>query len=549
MDILSFSSFGYEGKIIRVEADLRVGLPVIDIVGLPGNAIKEAKERMKVAIKNSRLEFPQSRILINLSPANLKKEGSSFDLPIALSVLIAKLNRGVSVLSEMKVMVMGELELSGSVRGVRGVLGAVATGCEEGIKYFIVPKANEKEASILKNVTVCGVSTLKEAFEIIDALEINYYKQKALGQLDDKKDKNISDNTNNIEILWSKDTENIQCDSGFDYEGFEDIKGQEKLIRILEIAAAGGHNLITYGPPGCGKTLSLRRFQSLLPDMDFKTSHEVTRIYSIAGLLEENEDKENMLIKRPPFRMPHPNASLEGMIGGAGTCLPGEISLAHGGVLFLDEATQFKSTVLQTLRSPLETGRVTLSRAGRSTTFPANFQLLVACNPCPCGNFGAIGKVCTCMPQTIESYWKKLTAPLLDRIDLRISLFPPKASSLLEKSKYSIKDLRKKIKIARLMQKERVKSKDKEILTFIEYKNANLLPRETQSFCNLTDDATRLFSSMGGEEGLSGRGLHAVLKIARSIADLEGIEKTNSSHLEEAFSLRQWEDFLPDFLQ
>lgn len=551
MDILSFSSFGYEGKIIRVEADLRVGLPVIDIVGLPGNAVKEAKERMKVAIKNSHLEFPQARILINLSPANLKKEGSSFDLPIALSVLIAKLNRGVSVLSEMKVMVMGELELSGNVRAVRGVLGAIATGSDEGIKYFIVPKENEKEASILKNVKICGVSTLKEAFEVIDALEINYYKQKALGELEHKKSKNIHDKINNVEILWSKDAENMQLDSGFDYESFEDIKGQQNLIRALEIAAAGGHNLITYGPPGCGKTLSLRRFQSLLPDMDFKTSHEVTRIYSVAGLLEENVNTENILIKRPPFRMPHPNASLEGMIGGAGMCLPGEISLAHGGVLFLDEATQFKSTVLQTLRSPLETGRVTLSRAGRSSTFPANFQLLVACNPCPCGNFGATGKVCTCMPQTIESYWKKLTAPLLDRIDLRISLFPPKASNLLEKSKYSIEDLREKIKTARLMQKERFVPKDNKTkkATFIEYKNANLLPRDTDTVCNLTDEAMRLFSTRGEEEGLSGRGFHAVLKIARSIADLEGIEKINSSHLDEAFSLRHWEDFLPDFLQ
>ncbi len=548
MDILSFSSFGYEGEIIRVEADLRPGLPVIDIVGLPGSAVKEAKERMKVAIKNSKIEFPQSRILINLSPADLRKDGSSFDLPIALSVLIARLNRGASILNEVKIMVMGELELSGSVRPVRGVLGAVATGVQHGIEYFVVPKENEKEASILKNIHVFGVSTLEQAFSTVDSIEIEYYQKKATQKLEDIKDKeSIYDDK--IEIVWTTEKNNMQHDSGFDEESFKDIKGQNNLVRALEIAAAGGHNLLAYGPPGCGKTLSLRRFQSLLPDMDFKTSHEVTRIYSVAGLLGENSSEKDVLIHRPPFRMPHPNASLEGMIGGAGTCLPGEISLAHGGVLFLDEATQFKTTVLQTLRSPLETGRITVSRAGRSSTFPANFQLLVACNPCPCGNFGAEGKVCTCMPQVIENYWKKLTAPLLDRIDLRIPVFPPSATNLLEDTKYSIEDLRVDIKKARELQYERShKTVEKDPPSFIEYKNANLLPRDTSSICKLSEEASRTFSDLTEKKQLSGRGSHAVLKIARTIADIEGTNKIATVHLEEAFSLRQWSNFLPDFL-
>ena len=548
MDILSFSSFGYEGEIIRVEADLRPGLPVIDIVGLPGSAVKEAKERMKVAIKNSKIEFPQSRILINLSPADLRKDGSSFDLPIALSVLIARLNRGASILNEVKIMVMGELELSGSVRPVRGVLGAVATGVQHGIEYFVVPKENEKEASILKNIHVFGVSTLEQAFSTVDSIEIEYYQKKATQKLEDIKDKE-SMYDDKIEIVWTTEKNNMQHDSGFDEESFKDIKGQNNLVRALEIAAAGGHNLLAYGPPGCGKTLSLRRFQSLLPDMDFKTSHEVTRIYSVAGLLGENSSEKDVLIHRPPFRMPHPNASLEGMIGGAGTCLPGEISLAHGGVLFLDEATQFKTTVLQTLRSPLETGRITVSRAGRSSTFPANFQLLVACNPCPCGNFGAEGKVCTCMPQVIENYWKKLTAPLLDRIDLRIPVFPPSATNLLEDTKYSIEDLRVDIKKARELQYERShKTVEKNPPSFIEYKNANLLPRDTSSICRLSEEASRTFSNLTEKKQLSGRGSHAVLKIARTIADIEGTSKIATVHLEEAFSLRQWSNFLPDFL-
>ena len=548
MDILSFSSFGYEGEIIRVEADLRPGLPVIDIVGLPGSAVKEAKERMKVAIKNSKIEFPQSRILINLSPADLRKDGSSFDLPIALSVLIARLNRGASILNEVKIMVMGELELSGSVRPVRGVLGAVATGVQHGIEYFVVPKENEKEASILKNIHVFGVSTLEQAFSTVDSIEIEYYQKKATQKLEDIKDKE-SMYDDKIEIVWTTEKNNMQHDSGFDEESFKDIKGQNNLVRALEIAAAGGHNLLAYGPPGCGKTLSLRRFQSLLPDMDFKTSHEVTRIYSVAGLLGENSSEKDVLIHRPPFRMPHPNASLEGMIGGAGTCLPGEISLAHGGVLFLDEATQFKTTVLQTLRSPLETGRITVSRAGRSSTFPANFQLLVACNPCPCGNFGAEGKVCTCMPQVVENYWKKLTAPLLDRIDLRIPVFPPSATNLLEDTKYSIEDLRVDIKKARELQYERShRTVEKDPPSFIEYKNANLLPRDTSSICRLSEEASRTFSDLTEKKQLSGRGSHAVLKIARTIADIEGTNKIATVHLEEAFSLRQWSNFLPDFL-
>ncbi|MGP1438585.1 MAG: YifB family Mg chelatase-like AAA ATPase [Treponema sp.] len=547
MDILSFSSFGYEGEIIRVEADLRTGLPVIDIVGLPGSAVKEAKERMKVAIKNSMLEFPQSRILINLSPADLKKEGSSFDLPIALSVLVARINRGASVLNEVKVMVMGELELSGNVKAVNGVLGAVATGSQQGIKYFVVPKENEQEASILKNINVFGVSNLKEAFQTIDKIEIEYYKKKATERLEDSKNKEDT-YKEDFEVIWTNEKNNMQHDSGFNEESFKDIKGQNNLIRALEIAAAGGHNLLAYGPPGCGKTLALRRFQSLLPDMDFKTSHEVTRIYSVAGLLGENSSEKDVLIRRPPFRMPHPNASLEGMIGGAGNCLPGEISLAHGGVLFLDEATQFKATVLQTLRSPLETGRITVSRAGRSSTFPANFQLLLACNPCPCGNFGADGKVCTCMPQVVENYWKKLTAPLLDRIDLRIPVFPPSASTILEETTHSIEDLRSKIKKARELQWERSHSKKEIPPSFIEYKNANLLPRDTSSICSLSDEANKVFSSLTEKEQLSGRGSHAVLKIARTIADIEGIDKIATVHLEEAFSLRKWSNFLPDFL-
>ena len=564
MEILSFSSFGYEGELIKVEADLRRGLPVIDIVGLPGSAVKEARDRMRAAIRNSGLEFPVSRILINLSPADQKKEGSGFDLPIAIAVLTAKEAEKNSAEVKAKaqtiiprdedrveesVMIMGELELSGRVRPVRGLIGAISAGRSQGIKYFIVPKENEAEALIEDGINVFGVSDLIEALEFFYQIENGKFNTKPKGL---KKESFPYTGTAPL-FVWSdtEETENFdfQKDSKKKFvlvKGFEDIRGQDGLIRALEIAAAGGHNLIAYGPPGCGKTLSLSRFPLLLPDMDEKTAMETTRIYSIAGLLPQSSPR---LLKRPPFRMPSQNASMEGIIGGAGKCMPGEVSLAHGGVLFLDEAAQFKASVLQSLRAPLETGSVTLSRAGRSSTFPARFQLLLAINPCPCGNFGSPGKVCTCLPYEIEKYWKKLTAPLLDRIDIRVPVMPPKPENILAEAKYSTQTMREKIKNARLVQWERLKftNKEKKVQNII-YENAKLSPQETAVVCKMSSDAERFFSVIVNSKKLSGRGSHALLKISRTIADIESNKNISLAHIEEAAALRQWIKYLPDFL-
>lgn len=564
MEILSFSSFGYEGELIKVEADLRRGLPVIDIVGLPGSAVKEARDRMKAAIRNSGLEFPASRILINLSPADQKKEGSGFDLPIAIAVLTAKEAEKKSAevkakaqtiipqdegRAEESVMIMGELELSGRVRPVRGLIGAISAARSQGIKYFIVPKENEAEALIEDGINVFGVSDLIEALEFFYQIENGKFNTKPKGL----KKENSPDTGTAPLFVWS-DTEepedfNFEKDSKKEFglvKGFEDIRGQDGLIRALEIAAAGGHNLIAYGPPGCGKTLSLSRFPLLLPDMDEKTAMETTRIYSIAGLLPQSNPR---LLKRPPFRMPSQNASMEGIIGGAGKCMPGEVSLAHGGVLFLDEAAQFKASVLQSLRAPLETGSVTLSRAGRSSTFPAHFQLLLAINPCPCGNFGNPGKVCTCLPYEIEKYWKKLTAPLLDRIDIRVPVMPPKPENILAEAKYSTQTMREKIKNARLIQWERLTfvNKEKKMQNII-YENSKLSPQETAEVCKMSGEAERLFSVIVNSKKLSGRGSHALLKISRTIADIESSKNISLAHIEEAAALRQWIKYLPDFL-
>ena len=604
MTIMSFASFGYEGEIIKVEADLRRGLPIVDIVGLPGSAVKEARERMRAAIGNSDLSFPQERILINLSPADQKKEGSGFDLPIALAVLQA----GCAL--DVPVMVIGELELSGRVRPVRGVLGALISGSAAGIQYFIVPKENEAEARIQQGVRIYGVETLREALECLYAIEaelraendresnaggnsgglseqegVGYTGNPLLQDVAIPVGNALSQRTSayrigsvaeaalSVTASWSEPS---QADaaantgtSGF----FEEVYGQSELVRALHIAAAGGHSVLAYGPPGCGKTLSMQRFSSLLPDLDPKTAEEVTHIYSIAGLLP-NVPGHDVRIKRPPFRMPHPNASLEGMIGGAGKCMPGEISLAHGGTLFLDEAVQFKQTVLQTLRAPLETGTVTLSRAGRASTFPARFQLLMALNSCPCGNLGADGKVCTCMPAVVEQYWKKLTAPLIDRIDLRIPVFPPQSYGLSEKPCYNTADMRKKIAASDKLQRERYVAylrkaanrseaeafsahKQKGDTGFagnaqlgaqLSYKNVHLTPSALSALCPLTEEAERIFTHTAAKKELSGRGSHAILKIARTIADLAQEERIAVAHIEEAIRLREWSAFLPFFM-
>jgi len=604
MTIMSFASFGYEGEIIKVEADLRRGLPIVDIVGLPGSAVKEARERMRAAIGNSDLPFPQERILINLSPADQKKEGSGFDLPIALAVL------QTDCALDVPVMVIGELELSGRVRPVRGVLGALISGSAAGIEYFIVPKENEAEARIQQGVRIYGVETLQEALTCLYAIEAELRTEKECESNEDGKNggapaQDAAGHTGSSVLQdaaapadnaliqgktayrsgitaepiistaasWSEPSQADAAANTGTGGFFEEVYGQRELVRALHIAAAGGHSVLAYGPPGCGKTLSMQRFASLLPDLDPKTAEEVTHIYSIAGLLPSMRGHD-VRIKRPPFRMPHPNASLEGMIGGAGKCMPGEISLAHGGTLFLDEAVQFKQTVLQTLRAPLETGTVTLSRAGRATTFPARFQLLMALNSCPCGNLGADGKVCTCMPAVVEQYWKKLTAPLIDRIDLRIPVFPPQSYGLPEKPCYNTADMRKKIAASDKIQRERYAAylrkgfnggaaagtpvHNKAVAPSLacaaqsaaqlSYKNVHLTPSALSAVCPLTGEAERIFTHNAEKRELSGRGSHAILKIARTIADLAQEEVIAAPHIEEAIRLREWSSFLPFFM-
>ena len=375
-NIYSFSPFGYEGSLVSVEVDLRRGIPAVDVVGLADGAVKETRERVRSAVINSGFEFPQERVLISLSPADLKKEGAEFDLPVALGILNAKEDSGFI---EENVLVMGELELSGRVRAVKGIHAACSTAFASGIQYAVVPKANFEEACSIQGLKVVGVESLEEAASSLKDVT-------CFGKAFEIKKESAKS------VLFS------------DEEG-EDIDGLElpkRLIRAIEIAVAGKHNLLITGRHGCGKTMAVQRLIPLLtPKLTVDESQSVTRIWSLAGLMKPTEP----LVRKTPFRIPHQTASIEGICGGGPNCRPGEISLAHNGVLFLDEAAEFRSSVLQMLRVPLESHTITLSRAGRSTTYPANFQLIMATNPCPCGNYGSKEKICLCSAKSVEMYW------------------------------------------------------------------------------------------------------------------------------------------------
>ncbi|MBQ2549485.1 MAG: ATP-binding protein [Treponema sp.] len=545
MNILSFSPFGYEGSLVRVEVDLRRGIPAVDIVGLADGAVKESRERMRSAIRNSGFDFPPERVLISLSPADLKKEGAGFDLAVALAVLSAKksldfrerasggdaacgsdsaafASSAVAADSDVEadadcgdsVLVMGELELNGAVRPVRGIHAAVSTAVAGGVQLCIVPEANAREAREVCGSKVFCARNLTEAFYALYNRDAFSGKgaESALGE-----DSLLPEGAVNIGGVWF-------CHAGEDLD-ITVAKGQGFLTRALQVAAAGGHNVLAFGPPGCGKTLSLQRFPSLVPLLTPEEAQSVTRIYSIAGLLPP----ESPAIRIAPFRMPHQTATIEGMCGGGPRCSPGEISLAHNGVLFLDEAAEFRSSVLQMLRIPLESGRVTLSRAGRSTTFPADFQLLLATNPCPCGFYGSRDRLCLCSSHSVEQYWKKISGPLLDRVDIRVQVDLVKDKSCCNKG-LSLEELRLGVANAVTVQRERQGKK-----------NAKLSPEEVTLFCRMTDKARVLLDSAALRYDFSPRAVSSCMKLSRTIADIAGKELIDELSMKEAVSYRKCE--------
>jgi magnesium chelatase family protein len=400
--IYTFNNWGYEGSLVTVEVDLRRGIPATDIVGLADSAVKEERERVQCAIRNSGLEYPSERVLIALSPADLRKEGAGFDLPIALGVLQKKFTESV--------LVMGELELSGAIRPVRGVHAACSTALASGIKYAIVPMENLNEA-LESGIKAIGCDTLAYAFDLPEELSTRKIAS-AVGY----------DNTITFRepAAWA-------------------IEMTEKEMLALVVASSGRFNMMFFGSPGCGKTILMQYMQYLTPSLTEDESRSVKRVYSLAGLPIRDEIKVF-----PPFRMPHQTASIEGICGGGPNCRPGEISLAHNGVLFLDEAAEFRSSVLQMLRVPLDIKSITLSRAGRTTTYPANFQLLLALNPCPCGNYGSAQRICLCSAKSVDLYWRKIGGPLMDRVPIRLHIDPSEG----ERITYSLEELQSYVKRA-----------------------------------------------------------------------------------------------------
>ena len=404
MAIYSFSNFGYEGSLITVEVDLRRGIPATDIVGLADSEVKASRERVQCAIRNSNLEYPSERVLISLSPADIRKEWAGFDLPIALGILQKNFTENV--------LVMGELELSGAIRPVRGIHAACSTALANGILYAIVPTANLEEA-LATGIKAIGCDTLEYAYKFPEDLS-----------------------TRKVATVDSYD-ETITFREPDAYKDKIDLTEKEMLA--LVVGASGRFNMMFFGSPGCGKTILMQYMQYLQPSLSANEVQSVKRIYSLAGLGIKDETKVF-----PPFRMPHQTASIEGICGGGPNCRPGEITLAHNGVLFLDEAAEFRSSVLQMLRVPLENKSITLSRAGRTTTYPANFQLLLALNPCPCGNYGSSEKICLCSAKSVDLYWKKLSAPLLDRVPIRLHIDPAEG----ERKTYSLEELQSYVEIA-----------------------------------------------------------------------------------------------------
>ena len=401
--IYSFSPFGYNGSIVSVEVDLRHGIPATDIVGISDSAVKETLVRVQSAIRNSGLEYPNERVLISLSPADLKKEGNGFDLSISLGILQKQFTEDV--------LIMGELELSGCIRPVRGVNAACSTALSSGIQYAIVPTANLGEA-LATGIKAIGCDTLCDAYKLPDALS-----------------------TKNIETVGGYD----ETISFREPDEKLSIKMTEKEMLALVVGASGRFNMMFFGSPGSGKTRLMQYMQYLTPSLTEEESKSVKRIYSLAGYGNKDENKVF-----PPFRTPHQTASIEGICGGGPNCRPGEITLAHNGVLFLDEAAEFRNSVLQMLRVPLENRTITLSRAGRCTTYPANLQLLLALNPCPCGNYGSKDKICLCSAKEVELYWKKLSGPLLDRVSIRLHIDQSEG----ERKEYTLEDLQSYVKRA-----------------------------------------------------------------------------------------------------
>jgi magnesium chelatase family protein len=497
--VFSCAVIGLEGAVVQVEVDIARGLPSFTIVGLPDTAVQESRERVRAAIKNSGLAFPTTRLTVNLAPADLRKEGPAYDLPIALGILLANDQLWADLSS---CLFVGELSLDGTVRHTDGILPMVSVAKDEGFQRVFVPSVDAPEASLIKELEVIPVQSLGQLAMQLQGLE---------------------------EMLPYQPDFDIEEEPAPGYgTDMAHVKGQEHVKRALEVAAAGGHNVLMTGPPGAGKTLMARAMPSILPSMTIKEALEVTKIYSVSGLLPP----ETPLVRHRPFRSPHHTISHAGLVGGGQWPHPGEISLAHHGVLFLDEVPEFGTRVLEVMRQPMEDKVVTISRAQGTLTFPANFTLVAAMNPCPCGYFGDPTRECTCPLSMVSRYQKRLSGPLLDRIDIHIDV-PRVAYEKLTDDRLGepSEKIRQRVEKARRAQRER----------FADGKlscNADMGPAEVREYCQVDDAGRSLLRAAMEQLQMSARAFHRVLKLGRTIADLAGSETIQTAHLAEALQYR-----------
>ncbi|WP_286032592.1 YifB family Mg chelatase-like AAA ATPase [Brachyspira pilosicoli] len=499
--IYSEALYGIEGIPITIEVNISEGLPKFDVVGLPDQAVNEAKERVIAAINNSDRFFPPKRITINLAPADIKKSGSMYDLAFALGILSSSAQLFFSDFMN-NTIILGELALDGSVREVKGIFSMLLNAKELGIKNAIIPFNNMEEANIIEGLNLYPVKTLKEAMDVSEGKK---------------------------EAIISKGNFNFTSDNN-EAVDFSEVKGQEYAKRAAMIAAAGGHNFIMIGSPGCGKTLIAKRIPTILPPLTFEEAIEVTKIYSSYGLLSKNMP----IVKKRPFRIPHHTSSHVSLVGGGRNIKAGEITLAHNGVLFLDEFVEFQSSALQTLREPMEEKTITISRANGSISFPANFTLVAAMNPCPCGYYGDEKHTCRCSEMARKKYIAKLSGPILDRIDISIEVRGIDYDKMISKADgESSSSMRKIVTNARKIQEKRFRENGLKI-----FSNSSMGIRDIEKFCILDSKAKNILNMVMQKFSMSARSYNKILKVSRTIADIENKEVIETSHITEALQYR-----------